>query len=142
MKNRMILGFVLALILCSFGYGQSATAILGMDNKPSKKNLEAEALEYFQAILDEDAETIFKYVHPDVLSSLGSERVVIEMLKFEFEFMKKEGLEPVSVSIVNTASATDNETPLSAVVTHSTIFRTAEGVAEFTGGMKVYTTGG
>ncbi len=142
MKNRVVLVFVLALTMCSFGYGQTAASILGMETKTSKSDLEAEALEYFQAVVDGDADTIVKYVHPKVVEELGSKGVVLEILKVELKAMQEEGFEPISITLLGSAPAKDGQTPLSAIISHNVVVRTADGEFEFPGKLNVYTTSG
>ncbi|MEZ5346238.1 MAG: energy transducer TonB [Pyrinomonadaceae bacterium] len=142
MSKRIVLGFIVTLILCEICARNTPASVARIGGVAVDDKLEKEAMEYFQAVLDEDIGTISKYVHPKTVASFGNMEIVIGYLKLEFQAMKDEGLEPVSFAVVDSVSATEEDTPLSSVLNHTAVFRTSEGEAEFSGRMKVYTTSG
>jgi hypothetical protein len=107
----------------------------------SDTKIEDQALEYFKAVLEEDVETIFKYVHPANLADGMTKEIYVEkLIKPQLKDLKGE-FQLVSLEIVEVAGY-KGAGDITNIVKHKTMMSVQDGKTsgrvEFDGLMKVY----
>ncbi len=140
MKKQILRSLFLAILLLSSGilvFAQKSSKISSIYDD-EVKIIKTQAKEYFKAILDKDYETIFKYVHPNIVEGMGGKKAVIARLKHEIVSMEKDEVRFGSISVAGIDLANDKEAAILAIVNHKSGFGVPKVVEEYNGKMKVY----
>ncbi len=135
MKKQLFILSLLALTLTNIAFGQDSITEFLKNKQNSNsvaQDLEAQVQNYIRAVINQDAEEVYKFIHPDYVKSLKGKDGAMEFIESEFEVSKKEDFKIVGVKIKEgSKSVTTNAN--SQKIKVAVAFQTEKGVASLDG---------